>query len=303
MRTIGLLLAAVLLAAAPETAAQKKGKTVAPVRLDPSKPEDAVKIMRKLQSSLKDDEDVVYWWEGSVYSRVPGEKDRLLFTYQAMNVRRSGTINDPEKGYGYRMVSRELLFYQDPQTKEILRTWKNPWTGKETEVIHVANDPVNSRPVFADANGANPYKLPGTFKDDMFLVTFEVPLFYTNPLGGEYQEYVGGTYQAIEIFNFACDANDLLDASKNTAEKAVVAWNRVSKWLPWMEMGDRTGQLIFSGLGKKLKSWDDLPEIMKQEIKAHYPDYVSAPPVNDNRPNETSWTVFKKHIDAKRQKK
>lgn len=302
MRTIALFLMAALLLAAPEVWAQKN-KTTAAARLDPAKAEDAVKIMRKLQSSLKDDEDVVYWWEGSVYSRVPGEKDRLLFTYQAMNIRRSATITDPEKGYGYRMVSRELLFYQDPQTKEIMRTWKNPWTGKEVEVIHIANDPVNSRPTFAAANSANPYKLPGTFKDDMFLMTFEVPLFYTNPLAGDYQEYVGGTYQAMEIFNFACDANDLLDANKNTAEKAIVAWNRVSKWLPWMEMGDRTGQLIFSGLGKKLKSWDDLPEVVKKEIKANYPAYVTAPPTNDERPNETSWTVFKKYIDAKRQKK
>ncbi|MCS7017552.1 MAG: DUF1838 family protein [Cytophagales bacterium] len=302
MRTIAILLLSASLLATPELWAQKN-KATASARLDPSKPEDAVKIMRKLQSSLKDDEDVVYWWEGSVYSRVPGEKDRLLFTYQAMNVRRSATVTDPEKGYGYRMVSRELLFYQDPQTKEILRTWKNPWTGKEVEVIHIANDPVNSRPIFANPNSANPYKLPGTFKDDMFLATFEVPLFYTNPLAGEYQEYVGGTYQAIEIFNFACDVNDLLDANKNTAEKAIVAWNRVSKWLPWMEMGDRTGQLIFSGLGKKLKSWDDLPEVMKNEIRTNYPVYVSAPPTNDDRPNETSWTVFKKYIDAKRQKK
>lgn len=302
MKTIALFLMTALVLATPDVWAQKS-KNVPIARLDPSKAEDAVKIMRKLQTSLKDDEDVIYWWEGNVYSRVPGEKDRLLFSYQAMNVRRSATVTDPEKGYGYRMVSRELLFYQDPQTKEILRTWKNPWTGKEVEVVHVANDPVNSRPIFANANSATPYKLPGTIKDDMFLATFEVPLFYTNPLAGDYQEYVGGTYQAMEIFNFACNTDDLLDANKNTAEKAIVAWNRVSKWLPWMEMGDRAGQLIFSGLGKKLKSWDDLPQIMKQEIKANYPIFVTAPPTNDERPNETSWTVFKKYIDAKKQKK
>jgi Protein of unknown function (DUF1838) len=283
--------------------AQKKGKTTPPpARLDANKPEDAVKIMRKLQASLQDGESVTYWWEGNVFSRVPGEKDRLLFTYIAMNVRAAQTVNDPEKGYGYRMVSRELLLYMDPQTKQVLKMWKNPWTSKEVEVLHIANDPVNSRPMFANANGPTPFKMPGQFKEGMFFMTTEVPLFYSNPLAGDYQDYVGGTYQAIEIFNFACSEADLLDPTKNSSE-GIVAWNRVSKWLPWMEMGDRAGQLIFSGLGKKLKTWDDLPEMLKAEIKANYPIYTTAPPVDDTRPNETSWTYFKKVMEAKKTKK
>ena len=30
------------------------------------------------------------------------------------------------------------------------------------------------------------------------------------------------------------------------------------------------------------------------------PQYGEPPPLDDARPNETSWTVFKKYIDAKR---
>lgn len=52
----------------------------------------------------------------------------------------------------------------------------------------------------------------------------------------------------------------------------------------------------------KLKSFDELPEVMKTEIATNYPDYTAAPPVDDTRPNETTWTVFKKKIDAKRAK-
>ncbi len=298
-----LLCLLLFVATVPLVEAQKKGKnTPPPPRLDANKPEDAVKIMRKLQASLQDGESVTYWWEGNVFSRVPGEKDRLLFTYIAMNVRAAQTVTDPEKGYGYRMVSRELLLYMDPQTKQVLKTWKNPWSGKDAEVMHIANDPVNSRPTFANANGPTPFKISGQFKEGMFFMTTEVPLFYSNPLAGDYQEFVGGTYQAIEIFNFACSEADLLDPTKNSSE-GIVAWNRVSKWLPWMEMGDRAGQLIFSGLGKKLKTWDDLPEVLKAEIKANYPIYTTAPPVDDTRPNETSWTYFKKVMEAKKTKK
>jgi hypothetical protein len=69
-----------------------------------------------------------------------------------------------------------------------------------------------------------------------------------------------------------------------------------------MEMGDRPGQLIFHAAGMRLKRWEDLPDMMKQEIEASYPIYRTPPPLDDARPNETSWTYFKKHIEAKRRK-
>jgi len=280
--------------------AQKKGKTSPPPppvpQLDLSKPEDAQKANRKITSSLKDGESCYYYWQGNVFSRVPGEKDRLLFTYIAMNTRASATTSDPAKGYGWRHVSRELLFYQDPKTGEILKTWKNPWTGQEVDVLHIANDPVNGRgPSYAMGNdGKTPYKLSGFEKDGYWFQLNEVPLFYSNPLGGEYQDEVGGTYQAMEIFQTITPMNELLDANKDKTENSLIAWTRVSKWLPWFKMGDKVGQMIFTGIGKKVKSFDDYPEALKNEIKANYPIYVAAPPTDDTRPNETSWTYYKK---------
>ena len=131
--------------------AQKKGAPppLSPPPLDLSNPDDAVKVSRKIQSTLEDGKPTLYWFQGNVYSRIPGERDRLLFTYQAMNVRASKALSEAGRGYGFRHVSREILLYLDPKTKEVVRTWKNPWTGKDVEVVHVANDPVNSRPMFA----------------------------------------------------------------------------------------------------------------------------------------------------------
>jgi len=31
-------------------------------------------------------------------------------------------------------------------------------------------------------------------------------------------------------------------------------------------------------------------------LKNRYPSYLEPPPLNDERPNETSWTVFKKKL-------
>jgi hypothetical protein len=283
-------------APAARAAAQKKG--AAPAPLDLSNPDDALKAARKMQSSLEDGKPGVFWFQGGVYSRIPGERDRLLFVYQAMNVRASKTLTEAGRGYGYRQVSREILLYLDPTTKQIVRTWKNPWTGKEVEVLHVANDPVNTRPMFAQGPGG-PFTFDAVIKEGFGFWQLDVPLFYKNPLGSDYQQYVGGDYQGMELFTFFFNEKHLLDGATTEDMDVQVAWARVSQFMPWMEMGGRVGYVIFSGAGKRVAGFDALPDVLKSEISANYPEYKVPPPLDDTRPNETSWTYFKKIIDKK----
>ena len=274
-------------------------------KLDLTNPNDIVKAQMKISCSLKDGEPTIYWWEGKMYSRRPGEKDKVLFLIQGMNNRACKQMSDPKRGFGYRSVSREVMFYIDPETRQIARTWKNPWTGETVEVIQVANDPVNMRaPTFAyDEKGAVAAKWRMIAHGDYFLSGGPAArLFYDNPMAGEYQDYVGGTYHAMEFGTDAVNAKQLLDGKTTRVDDAVLSWARVSKWLPWMKMGDRDGVAIFHTAGMKAKGFDDLPEPMRSEIKANYAAYQSPPPVDDPRPNETSWTVAKREIDAIRAK-
>jgi hypothetical protein len=268
-------------------------------RLDLSRPEDAVKAQRRVQCSLTDEKPVTFTWRGGVMSRVPGERDRHLFDVEGMNIRQCQTVTDPTRGEGWKMVSRELLIYLDPETKQVLRTWKNPWTGATNDVLHVANDPVNQPPTFARSSRGEPFVWSGRKVQNQIWQTFEVPLFYTNPMGGEYQEYVGGQYQAVEMFDFFMDEVDLLDTSKDM-RSVTIAWGRISQWLPWMEMGDRPGVLVFTTVGKRLDDPKNLFPTLASEIRTNYPIYTSPPPVSDTRPNETSWTFFKKALDARK---
>lgn len=262
--------------------------------LDPDNPEDAVKIMRKVQSSLVDGETTFFWFYGTVYSHMRGEKDRKLFTYQGMNVRATKTVTNEENGYGFGWVSREVLLYTDPNTGELLRTWHNPWTGEDVEVIHIANDPVNSHfPIYAYGS-RGPYKLPAEIRDGHFLMSVEIPLFYPNPLGGEYQQHVGGKYQAIEMFNWYARTDDLFDATKTSTTDITIGWARNAQWLPWMRMGDRPGGTLYHGTGKRVVSFVDLPHVLRETIEEYYPKWKAPPPLDDNRPNETSWIYFRK---------
>ena len=266
--------------------------------VDPNSAEGFVALNRKIQCSTEDSSPQVFEWSGYGYSRVPGEPDRRIFGLLGMNVRQCGQVEDPDKGTGYRLVSREIMLYLDPKTGEVLRTFDNPWTGEANEVIHVANDPVNGRPSFGvNADGS---EKAFTYRDinGQYLINYEIPLFYKNAMGGEYQKYIGGSYHATEIFDFNGDVAELLDASQPVAYP-VISWVRLAQWLPWMEMNGRAGMLYFNAMGRKLLNYDQLSDLLKSEITANYPEYVAPPPLDDPRRNETSWTYMKKIIDGR----
>jgi hypothetical protein len=258
-----------------------------------------IEAQRKINCSTLDGKEVTFVWRGSAYGRVQGMADKKLFDLLGMNVRQCGSVSDPEQGEGYRLVSREIMLYLDPATGDVLRTMVNPYTGQEIEVIHVANDPVNGRPAFARRPDGSEQRFTPHVYGDLWQNPVTFPLFYHNELGGDYQRYVGGTYHATEMFDFSGSVSELLDPAVDSA-KAQVAWVRLSQWLPWLEMQGREGAMYFNAMGVKLDSWDQLPPLMKDEIAKNYPEYTQAPPLNDARPNETSWTYFKKVLDARK---
>lgn len=267
--------------------------------LDLKNPEDALKATRKIQASMKDGENCIYFWTGAVYSRIAQERDKLLFTYVGMNIR--STKTDTAKGKtGYRQVSREILLYMDPKTGKVVDKWTNPWTKKECDVVHIVNDPVNSRGVMTTDVMDPDFQV----YDGRVFWNIEVPLLYPNALkGGDYKDYIGTThemYQAIEMFNFSVDEKELIDGKKERADNVNISWARVGQWLPWMEMGDKDGWLMFNGQGKKLTNYELLPKELKEFIAKEHPEFTTAPPLDDKRPNETSWTYFKKWLDKKK---
>jgi len=269
--------------------------------LDPAKPEDALEIAKRLQCGISEDKPAVYYWSGNIYGRTPGMPDKLLFKGEGMNIRRCVEVNDPVRGKGWRMVSREVMLMLDPKTGEVLREWQNPYTGETVEVMHIHNDPVNGRPNFAREADGTPFRLASLREAGPYVfIPYEVPLFYPNPLAGDYQEFIGGEYHAMEIFHFGALKSELYDSTRPTAYP-MISWVRISGWAPWMKMGSRPGQMVFNAMGRKLPGgFEELPEVLKREIRANYPIFEQAPPKDDQRPNETTWSKFKLLTDMKR---
>lgn len=267
------------------------GAQAADGRLDPVNPRDGIQIARKVACSTRDGAPVVYWWSGKAYARRQGEPDRHLFNVEGMNIRACGAVEDPVRGKGYKLVSREILLYKDKDSDEVLKHWVNPWTGETVEVLHVANDPVNFTAFEKSASGeASPWS--GEVLGDLWWSRATIPLWYPNPLGGAFQGEIGGAYHAAELFNFFGATEDLLNA-KTASAKVSVGWSRIADWLPWMKMNGREGVMYMHTAGRKLDRFEDLSPTMKQEIALHYPEYAEPPSLSDARRNVTSWSYYK----------
>ncbi len=265
-------------------------------KLDLVKPDDYYQAFLKTRASL-DGRDVCYYWKGTVYSFVPGEKDKPLFKFEGFNVGRLVKVEG-----GYDLLTREAAFFEDLKTGEIIEKWVNPWTKKELDVVQIWNDPVNQD--FAFPEEVMPYLrhlLPSEDLGDMISFNLDLFLNYSSPLTRE--DYPlnsqSNTYEATELFQFLVNKDKLLDPTTKSVP-VWITWTRVSPWMPFMEMGDKPGNLIFRCVGQKLdKGYEGLPLHIKKYVSLKNPQYHKSPD-EYSEPNETSWTYFKKIAEAKK---
>ena len=242
----------------------------------------------KTRSSLDSSESTFLTWSGKIYAFVPGEKRKLLFKMLGVSVSRC--ILHEEGSWDF--TSRELTYYLDPETEEILHKWQNPFTGETVTVIHVANNPVQ---------GYFKGKFPAQVEGDTTTFVFDIFPTYPNPLAGnaKFAEYSPQeTYQAAELFKLSVPTSELLNPELSSVTQLKLSWDRIGQWVPWMKMGNNPGQMIYSAYGSKVKGLSALPQLLQDEINHQVPLYKNAPKSFKEGEDMTSWLYFEKNFDA-----
>ncbi|WP_348243944.1 DUF1838 domain-containing protein [Leptolyngbya sp. DQ-M1] len=241
----------------------------------------------KIRSSLDPARSNYLIWTGAIYSFVPGEKRQCLFKMVGMSVSRCL----PTEENCWAFTSRELTYYLDPKTGEKLQTWTNPWTEETVPVMHVANNPIQ---------GTFKGQFPAQLDDETTTLTFDIFPAYPNPLNDpKFAEYFPNpNYQAAELFKFVVPSAELFDEQQPSVSKIWLGWDRIGPWLPWMKMGDRAGHLIYSASGCKVAGFDQLPQLLQDEINTRMPLYRDAPTAPLDTEDMTSWLYFQQHFDA-----
>lgn len=242
----------------------------------------------KTRSSLDSTQSTFLTWSGAIYAFEPGEKRNRLFKMVGVSVSR---CIPTEEGV-WDFTSRELTYYLHPETGEILRQWENPWTGELLPVVHVANNPVQ---------GHFKGKFPARVDRDSATFVFDLFITYPNPLASDpkFADYSPNpTYQAAELFKLTVPAEDLSNPEILSVSKLQLSWDRIGPWVPWMKMGDRPGHLIYSAYGGKVNGFNDLPQLLKDEMNTRVPLYKNAPKSYLEGEDMTSWVYFQKNFDA-----
>lgn len=285
--TLALALVAGVLTAGPALA-----QTPTPV-VDTTSAAGQLDAFMRMRSTNDGKDTFANWWV-TVFAVVPGERPREIFRLDGFNVGRFVKAEDGSAQF----LTREVAYYRDLKTGEFLKEWLNPFTSEKVSVLHVLNDPVNSR--WAAPKPGEAGRLPFMQNGDDVFLRLDIPLSYPNPLSpSEYPaESSGPTYLASEHFTFFSKTRDLADP-KASSVPLTYAWARTGPWLPWMKMGQRPGHLIYSGHGRKFAKFDDLPADLREHTRANHPLYMKSPDTFAS-PNETSWTYYKKQFPPKR---
>ncbi len=265
-------------------------------RLDLDDPETNYRAMLKLRADTAG-KDVYFAFPGTAWAMVPQEKNLRCFKTFGI-----GASRIEEVAEGWRIYSREVLYYLDPDTGAILETWKNPFLGgREVEVAHIANDPVNG--VFARQNNpilSPPYPYVSCGDDVVFQWNFFIykPAVLTR---SEYPLYSGGDKdQYAELWGIKGRKSEILDP-KITSASCVMSWSRVAGWLPFMEMGISPGNMVFHSHSMKLMNGiGDLPRYILDYTEKNYAKYLEAPKEWLGPVMTSSFGEFKKKIDAKK---
>ena len=95
--------------------------------------------MARIHGNLDFSKEKYGWFDGKVIGVMPGRKNIELCGFEGFSVTRL----IPNEDGSYRKLLREVGFYKDLRTGEVLETFDNPYTGETVKVVPIANDPFN----------------------------------------------------------------------------------------------------------------------------------------------------------------
>lgn len=277
-----------------------------------------------------DGTDAVYYWDGSVFMSIPGDiyappypgapgdfyphgggnGGTPLFGFEGYNIRRVVPYIDPETGVesetDFILATREIVFYKDPATGEVLDIWTNPLTGKTTPVVPVLNEYLFSRfrvedgilnaviPVnFAVAPGVcrsieivSPVASPREWGNNYTWVADIFPNYKLNDCGrwgiDDSMNLKAGKYSSSEMFDFYAPKFEIFRIAhemrsgkvRDWVPNATLSWTRTGPTLPWMCQSEETveARLIYHARSEMVDDWDDMPADFQDKMYAYdYP--------------------------------
>lgn len=224
---------------------------------------------------------------GMVMGVRDGEAVRPLFGFEVFSSIR--VVKQPNGDY--QRMCRELVFYRDLKTGEMMDSWLNPYTNEKVRVVDVANDPFNyvisdhypDPPNYGGLNTVKPPRRPflrdwALLNDDTVILQSDIHLYYRNALDPAKwpRESSGPMNRVSELFRYQIRRDDLENPALTHLPHTGV-WNRVTPWLPWMLMGAAPGHILYAGTFSTVPSVNAVPPAVAKRVLERFPQYQVAP--------------------------
>jgi hypothetical protein len=251
------------------------------------------------------------WYSGHAFAVIPGEMIRPLFGFSGFGL----GSDRPQPDGSYHPLWKEVGFYTDLKTGEVLESWTNPLNGAACEVMPIHNRSVNltlsatlpdmsalekagvtlMNGNFAKADDpARPYGIPYTVIGDQISVFSDSVGQAPNRLDPTVwkRESSGGKISVGEFFMLTGSLREALDPAVTRVD-ATGAWTRIGPFLPWMLMGSHPGHLFYRSATRKIAGPQALPPGLVATTKTRYPEFLEFP-TDWTTPMESSWEVYKR---------
>jgi hypothetical protein len=259
----GLLMASVQ-GALPEI---DKG-SAAPGTVMLASPEANLAGFIRMMASLED-VDVPWWYNGTVYAVLGEEQNpQALYTFEGMELYRIAELDDGT----YELTGNTVTFFRDLEG-DWLHEYANPLTGATNEAGVAVQGGGPGRGFNLSVNGVRPTKLRDQIPAAPLRKWWSVAagrVWMNNdtvyppglpPPRAQSQSM----FATVEEFNDA----DL------PRIPAVFSSTVTMPWPEWMEMGDRSGHLLWHAAGAKLQSLDELPAEYRKRAEREYPERMA----------------------------
>jgi len=223
----------------------------------------------------------LWWFTGSLWGKRTLDAAKLLFRVEGCSF--NTLVLEPDGGVRMNMI--EVGFWLDPQSRQPADDWTNPMNGLKCAPVHF----MGPQALRFDASGAGkPIAAvpPGT--------EFEGRI--TEPVTSGDMVWVGETLivkgagranatgdplqSGLPVFT--ATSLDTYHASRRDLAAGAQAWlpagrsyQTLGSWYPWMRMGHEAGGISFQMVGRKLRTVDELPGVLRQLIDARQPGWIA----------------------------
>ena len=250
--------------------------------LDPSNPQHTLMITRKLAHSM--DGAPFFWWAQLLRVAVIDKISTPLWNVHVAAVLRTRDVDDQGPYYqtAYETTAISMVYYTDLQTGEFMEAFNNPFTGQEVEVSYFPARPATQvrsvdeshedRPAGEGFRSIRIHPLgPAVIEADDVWVRDDA-IFRMEPNTPE----AGRPFRGNDWSTYHGALKDVADPLILNAP-ATWHFNDILSYPPWMGMGDRPGDYVSRGFGRKVSSFDAMPVRLQELIRTRHPEIHEDP--------------------------